>query len=252
MGKTKIETSFMTLPCKLTDREFAERATSLGAAMADVDLHEEHVAQVKSELKARGEQLDAEVRRLSTIVRTKQEPRKVEVEIFADFATGVAWELRTDTHEEKSRPLTETERARAQIDFTAGESALDPVGDLAVDDTRREDPDPEVVDPLEPYQVVEVRLQQVDKIDDADQARLAATRKDLQNAVKRRLDAVLGDLEYIDNLIRRFDNGDLVKVDLVAELNRLEGALKMAYKGPIPHGVQQRILALRAEVADAQ
>ena len=53
--------------------------------------------------------------RLAGVVRSKQEPRPIEVEIVADFERGIATHMRTDTGEVfRERTLTQAEKEKAQ------------------------------------------------------------------------------------------------------------------------------------------
>jgi hypothetical protein len=137
--REKIEKTRKTLPCKLTESELRDRMVSEHEMLEAIDRHEEHIRQVKAELKGELERLEGELARLKRIISTKQEPREVDVEIEADFALGVAYETRYDTMETSNRPLTESEKSKAQRElWSPPEKAT---GDVESDDDDSEEDD---------------------------------------------------------------------------------------------------------------
>lgn len=99
------------LAVDLTDDEWRSAASRLAALEEQIGEEAEHQKQVKADLRHRMAQLDAERSTQAMAVRRKSEMRDVPVETWADFARGMAVEVRTDTgvvvHE---RPLTSEEK----------------------------------------------------------------------------------------------------------------------------------------------
>jgi hypothetical protein len=100
-----------TLPVKLTEDEFKERAEGLAQLCQDITAEESRAADVKAQLKARLTQLEGRRSELSIVVARKEEMRPVGCEVLADFENYKAIILRTDTGVIMSvRPLTDSER----------------------------------------------------------------------------------------------------------------------------------------------
>jgi len=99
------------LPCVLSDDEWHARASDLAACIDDIANEEGRQANLKSQMKAALAELDARKHRLASVVRAGVEYREVTVELRAEWAAGVAVEVRTDTGESMStRALTDSER----------------------------------------------------------------------------------------------------------------------------------------------
>lgn len=89
----------MMLPVRLTPDELLERGSALAhQRQVSVD-HEMHAADIKKRLKERTEEISMETGRLAAIIRTKQEPREVTVEVRLAKRKGWVDEVRLDTGE---------------------------------------------------------------------------------------------------------------------------------------------------------
>lgn len=107
----KTETRF--LPCKLTDEEWAQRASECATTTNDCETEEARQASVKAELKARMSELESKRKQLAEIVQRREEFRDVEVQHIGDATLRVQI-IRTDTGEVLgTRAMTEQERQEA-------------------------------------------------------------------------------------------------------------------------------------------
>lgn len=84
---------------KLSEGEFVERAVTLADVLqAIADLEGEQEA-TRKEQKAQMSALEAKRTELTGVLRRKQEPREVAVEVIADDDTGMTTAIRLDTGE---------------------------------------------------------------------------------------------------------------------------------------------------------
>jgi hypothetical protein len=98
------------LPCQLTQDELLDRGQKLAQVGADLATHRAHADQVKKELRARESQLEADRAFLENVVRSKQEPRDVEIAAYLGERPGHVDDVRLDTGEVvRSRPAREGE-----------------------------------------------------------------------------------------------------------------------------------------------
>jgi hypothetical protein len=88
-----------------------EAGEKLARACEDIGAQEKRSADVKAELKAREAEIQAEVTRLTAVVRRQEEYRDVAVNVMHDYARGRVYEVRLDTGEEiGTREMTNEER----------------------------------------------------------------------------------------------------------------------------------------------
>jgi FixJ family two-component response regulator len=107
----KIEHITKFLPCQLTEYERRDRGILLAKTVQDIALTEERHANVKAQLKAELQGLQAQESKLAGAVARGEESRDVRVSITYDFAELSVAEHREDTGEELSRrAMTEAER----------------------------------------------------------------------------------------------------------------------------------------------
>ena len=85
------------LPVPLTDQEIKERSKRQAQVEGELEQHSIHEQNVKAELKATRNRLEAERSKLAAQVRSESEIRPVVVEHIADFVTGIVSEARADT-----------------------------------------------------------------------------------------------------------------------------------------------------------
>lgn len=109
-AKVKIERFSQSLMVALKQGEIAERAERAAHLLSDRDYLKEEAKLASKARKARIEELDSEMRRLSSEVREKVTTRDVECERHFLYAEKIVRDVRTDTGEElHRRPLTEQE-----------------------------------------------------------------------------------------------------------------------------------------------
>lgn len=87
------------LPVRLSSEELRERGSMLAHQHDLADKHEVEASETKKRLKFRAETIEAEASRLAEIIRAKQEPREVEVEVRLTKKAGEVEEVRIDTGE---------------------------------------------------------------------------------------------------------------------------------------------------------
>jgi hypothetical protein len=110
-SEIKIEHITKFLPCQLTEVERRDRGILLAKTVQDIALAEERHANVKAQLKAELQGLQAQESKLAGAVARGEESRDVRVSIVYDFADLSVSERRDDTGEELSRrAMTDTER----------------------------------------------------------------------------------------------------------------------------------------------
>lgn len=87
------------LPVRLVSDELRERGEMLAHSRQLAEQHALDAADIKTRLKKQAEKLEMEITRLATIIREKQEPRPVTVEVRLTKRTGQVEEVRLDTGE---------------------------------------------------------------------------------------------------------------------------------------------------------
>lgn len=98
------------LPCKLTEGEWKERATSLAHKHRELGEFQERAKLVKKELKEDEDKLQISIDKLGEIVRTNHELRAVEVREEMNVGREIIEVIRQDTGEfVRSRPLSQAE-----------------------------------------------------------------------------------------------------------------------------------------------
>lgn len=111
------------LPVKLIEHELVERGQQLADAYDRLKEHSDHEAQVKQGLKGTRAEIENLINRLVSIIRARQEPRPVEVEIIANWDKGTATYYRMDSGEvvqERSLTLAEKNKRQGEL-FPNGE-----------------------------------------------------------------------------------------------------------------------------------
>jgi hypothetical protein len=99
------------LPVTLTDAELATVARQLADVIEEAEQEEADQAEQKAAMKEALAGLKARQRKLASTLRRRIEYRPVEVHTLADYAAGLAREVRIDTGEVlSSRGLTDRER----------------------------------------------------------------------------------------------------------------------------------------------
>jgi hypothetical protein len=105
-----------TLPVKLTDLEYKEFGIKMGQANQDISKAEDELAAVKSQYKSRIDAAVAERNRISSIINSGVEYRKVDCRITKDFRAGTITIIRMDSHEVvRTRTMGIEERQRALL-----------------------------------------------------------------------------------------------------------------------------------------
>lgn len=87
------------LPVQLQPDELRERGSSLARTREAAEVHEAQAKLARDELKARENELDAEMGRLARIIRDGCEYREVPVEVRLALKAGYVDEVRVDTGE---------------------------------------------------------------------------------------------------------------------------------------------------------
>lgn len=109
----KVEKYSTSLRVVLTPDEIADRADRAAQKLAERDSKEEEMKAAAKHAKGVIEMLEAELRQLSTEVRTRSTYAPVECERRYDYRAKTYTEVRLDTDETLTeRPLTETELQR--------------------------------------------------------------------------------------------------------------------------------------------
>lgn len=99
------------LRCLLTRDERLERADAMAKAQQDFEAEEDTQKEIKAQLKAKLESLNAKRSELALVVSSGAEYRPTDVETIYDFRSTTVTEVRTDTGETIStRRMTEAER----------------------------------------------------------------------------------------------------------------------------------------------
>lgn len=133
-----------SLPHKLSQDEFNEKAAELAGLAQKKREHEAHADQVKADLKKREKAIDAEWERLSSVVSTKQEPRDVPCVERIDFDRNVRQIVRTDLPEGHKHSvieevaLTASER-RHQLEMFQKEAKKD--AEPPLEDDEKDEPE---------------------------------------------------------------------------------------------------------------
>ena len=100
-----------TLPCPLTDDEWAERSDHCARLLAERDTF---AAQAKADAKENKDELaemDGKIRELSKEIRDRRTWRDVQVRTSPDYEEGIMQTVRCDTGEViRTRPLTLDEK----------------------------------------------------------------------------------------------------------------------------------------------
>lgn len=100
-----------SLPVPLTDAELLEYGAALAHVESEIRAHEEHIAFVKTGLKARESELTSRRAEIAQKVRARKENRQIPVQQLASYKRGVAETFRMDTGEKiRERYLSLEER----------------------------------------------------------------------------------------------------------------------------------------------
>lgn len=111
------------LPVRLSDDELRDRGSSLAHLHKSMDELELKAAEVNAQFKDQRKIFASEAKRLSEIVRAKQEPREVAVEVRMTKKAGVVEEVRLDTGEVVLSRKMDSEEAQVDLlDIPAGAS----------------------------------------------------------------------------------------------------------------------------------
>ena len=106
------------LPCKLTGEEIQAKAQIAARRLAERDTLEDQLSTVKSEFKAKLEDIDAEVRETMRHVREGAIERSVQVETLMDWKSNSVTTVRLDTGEViRTRAMTPEERQTRLFDL---------------------------------------------------------------------------------------------------------------------------------------
>lgn len=111
VGAKTLDEQIKELACVLTPAEFDAAATRLAVRHEDLQKLELEEKTAKADLKAKREAIEKEISGLARNLRTRSELRPVVVQTEADFARGIAIDVRMDTQTAiGTRPLTQDER----------------------------------------------------------------------------------------------------------------------------------------------
>lgn len=109
----RVSTTTRSLLCKLTTKEWSERAARLGALSQEIEDEESRQAEQKAAMKARLATMDAERQTLAGVVVRHEEMRDVECQVWHYDQPARVVTLRTDTMAEiENRPMSDNERQR--------------------------------------------------------------------------------------------------------------------------------------------
>jgi len=101
----------MTLDCELTDKEVLAYGRQLASIASAIGNEEANQVSIKKEMASKIAGLEAKASELSAKINRGKELREVQIEVLADFTTGMATEFRSDTGEVyRERPLRDEER----------------------------------------------------------------------------------------------------------------------------------------------
>ena len=104
------KTAIRQLPCELTDLELRRFGDELAVAVQDTTAEEDRQKQIKTEMKARIDELTARKARIALTISRREEYRDTEVRYCLD-GNGMVLEVRADTGEVlRTRPLADEER----------------------------------------------------------------------------------------------------------------------------------------------
>lgn len=110
---SKTERYTQSLRVQLTPEEVADRADRAAQKLNERDEKEADMKAATKHAKGVIEEIEAQMRQLSTEVRTRSTYRMVDCERVYDYGRGVVEERRLDTFEVlSSRAMTEAERQR--------------------------------------------------------------------------------------------------------------------------------------------
>lgn len=99
------------LLCTLTPTELQAAGAKLADVCEDFTNEEANQKDIKSQLKAKLEGLQARRNELATVVRRKADYKDVPVEVYFDYPRAIVEEIRTDTAEILvTRAMTDSER----------------------------------------------------------------------------------------------------------------------------------------------
>ena len=119
------------LPCRLTDREFFDRAEEMTGKMRRLsEIKDDKKATMKDfkatmkDFNARIESAEAEIERLRSILETRKETRTVEVESIALFSENKVEEIRLDTMEVIGTRALEAHERQGMLEFIEDEEKV--------------------------------------------------------------------------------------------------------------------------------
>ncbi len=100
-----------TLDCVLTDAELLKYGRELSSVISALATEQANQASIKKEMASKIAGLEAKASEISAKVNRGKELREVQIEVVANFTTGMATEVRTDTGEiYRERPLRDEEK----------------------------------------------------------------------------------------------------------------------------------------------
>jgi len=109
------------LPCRLTDREFFDRAEEMTGKMRRLSEIKDDKKATMKDFNARIESAEAEIERLRSILETRKETRTVEVESIAVFSENKVEEIRLDTMEVIGTWALEAHERQGMLEFIVDE-----------------------------------------------------------------------------------------------------------------------------------
>ncbi len=114
----------LQLPVKLTEDELLAKASELASARANWEALKEESKESAAGYRERIADLDDDISKLSTEVRTKEELRDVEIDERPDFARNVIETFRVDTFKLVSTRVMTADERQVRM-FEAGPSIVE-------------------------------------------------------------------------------------------------------------------------------
>lgn len=115
--EVRVATFSRDLICDLTREEVEERASKAAELVQKRDLKQADFDSQRKYWKNQIEEIEVEIRSVSSEVRSKKTSRQIVCERICDYTSGRVREVRTDTGEALSdRAMTDAERQR-ELDF---------------------------------------------------------------------------------------------------------------------------------------
>lgn len=115
------------LPCKLNQKELDQRRDELASLIDKKNQLEYEKSELSKEYRQRLDEIDRTIGKLASEIRSKSEPRQVEVRREKDLRLGVETVVRVDTGEEVSQRQLEPHERQAELKLYAREGSDDEV-----------------------------------------------------------------------------------------------------------------------------